>query len=268
MIAKIRFFICMLILVIATIILFPIQYIFVKLKLRAVRKIPKLWHRLAMKLAGVRITVKGDIPQSRPLMIIANHTSWTDIPVLGSLMELCFIAKQEVNEMPGANLLARMQRTVFVKREEKRGVGNQVNEITQRLLDGDVMVLFGEGSTGNGSKVGQFKSSLLGAAQYAVSSGDIEKVMIQPVSIAYTGLQGIPLGHFTRTKSAWYGDLDLGPHALYILMKSSWDIEVSFGEAIEFTKESNRRQIALESQAQVRNMFVKSIHKRGDEVLA
>ena len=268
MIAYIRLMIMLLVLVPFTLLLLPFQILALALKLNVSKKIPLIWHRAVLRLVGIRVTLKGTIPTTGPLMIIANHISWTDIPVLGSIMELCFIAKQEVNEMPGAGFLSRMQRTVFVKREEKRAVGEQVNQITQRLLDGDVMVLFGEGSTGNGSRVGAFKSSLLGAAQYAISNSEIEKVIIQPVSIAYTGLQGMPLGHFTRAKAAWYGDLPLSPHAFYILLKSAWDVEVTFGEPIEFTKDSKRRVIAGEVRQQVRDMFVKSVHRRTDDVLA
>jgi len=267
MIARFRFVLVLICLLPITILLLPIQFIAVKLQLGLRKKIPLLWHRLALKLVGMNVVVKGNPPTHGSLFIVANHVSWTDIPVMGSIMELCFIAKQEVDELPGARTLARMQRTVFVKREEKNAVGEQVNEITQRILAGDVMVLFGEGSTGDGSHIGEFKSSLLGAAQYAITGGGVKEVIIQPVSIAYTGLQGMPLGRFTRSNTAWCGDLDLAPHALYIMLKSAWDVEVTFGEPIRFDEHTNRRKVASEVREQVRNMFVQSIHQRGEEVL-
>ncbi len=268
MTARIRFIFIAALLGIITLFVLPIQALLLKLRSPLARKLPMVWHGLALRLIGMRVKVKGAPVSDRPLMIIANHTSWTDIPVLGSLVEVCFIAKQEVDEMPGAGLLARMQRTVFVKREEKRAVGKQVDAITERLVNGDAMVLFGEGSTGNGSHVGPFKSSLLGAAQYAVASGAVDKAIIQPVSIAYTGLHGIPLGHVTRARTSWCGIQELTPHAIYILLKSAWDVEVRFGEPMEFTNAANRRKLAVDTRQRVREMFVSSIHKRDNNLVS
>ena len=266
MIERLRFYLVVFILGIITALLIPVQWLALKFNLGISRKIPMLWHKIATSLVGVRIRVTGNIPTKRPMMIVSNHISWMDIPVLGSIMELSFIAKSEVNEMPGANLLSRLQRTIYVVRDEKRKAGQQAQEITQRMLDGDAVVLFGEGTTHDGNRIGTFKSALLGAAQFALKDEAVESVLIQPVSIAYTKLHGMPMGRYTRAKAAWYGDMTLGSHAVNIIMQGAWDVEVIFGDPIVFDEDSNRRHVTKDIQSQVRNNFLNTLHDRDNNV--
>ena len=260
MIARIRLFLIIVLLGIVLIVLAPVQLIALKLSPRLARKIPILWHRISTKLVGLKINVSGEPPTDRPLILISNHVSWLDIPVLGTLMELSFVAKHEVNEIPGANFMARLQRTIFVVREDKRQVGNQAKEITKRLLEGEGVVLFGEGTTHDGNRIGNFKSALLGSAQYALAEDDIESVYIQPVSIAYTRLHGMPMGRHARAKAAWYGDMTLGPHAMNVMLQSAWDVEVTFGKPVKFVEGTNRREITSQLQMEIREMFLGSLH--------
>ena len=267
MIARLRLYIVIFILAIVTLFLIPVQWMAIKLNLGIARKLPMLWHKIATKLVGLRIRVTGNIPAKRPMMIVSNHISWMDIPVLGSVMELSFIAKSEVNQMAGANLLSRLQRTIFVVREEKRKAGKQAQEITRRMLEGSAVVLFGEGTTHDGNRIGEFKSALLGAAQFALADDNVESVLIQPVSIAYTRLHGMPMGRYTRAKAAWYGDMRLGSHAINIMLQSAWDVDVIFGEPIIFDGNSNRRQVTKEIQLQVRDNFLNTLHDRKSDII-
>lgn len=267
MIQRLRFYFVFFVLGLITALLIPVQWLALKFNLGISRKIPMIWHKIATSLVGVRIHVTGNIPTKRPMMIVSNHISWMDIPVLGSVMELSFIAKSEVNEMPGANLLSRLQRTIYVVRDQKRKAGQQAQEITQRMLDGDAVVLFGEGTTHDGNRIGTFKSALLGAAQFALKDEAVESVLIQPVSIAYSKLHGMPMGRYTRAKAAWYGDMTLGSHAVNIIMQGAWDVEVIFGDPIVFDEQSNRRNVTKEIQSQVRNNFLNTLHDRKNDII-
>ncbi|MEZ5799762.1 MAG: 1-acyl-sn-glycerol-3-phosphate acyltransferase [Nitratireductor sp.] len=95
-----------------TILLAPVQLVAMKFFKPLSRKLPVLWHRIALWLIGTRVHVTGQRPKKRPLLIVANHVSWSDILILGSVMELCFIAKAEVRSWPGISVLAMLQRTV------------------------------------------------------------------------------------------------------------------------------------------------------------
>ena len=86
-------------------------------------------------------------------------------------------------------------------------------EIAQRLAEGDPVVLFGEGTAGDGNRVLPFRTALIGAARDAIASAEhVPQVWIQPLSIAYVSQQGIPLGRHLRPRAAWYGKMKLVPH--------------------------------------------------------
>nr|WP_246226027.1 lysophospholipid acyltransferase family protein [Chelativorans xinjiangense] len=226
------------------------------------RVVPRLWHRLALKVLGIRVQTKGAAAAERPLLIAANHISWTDIMVLGSLGGMHFIAKSDVRDWPVMGSLARLQRTVFVERERRRASSGQMREIAARLADGDPMVLFAEGTTGGGSRVLPFKSMLFGAAQLALGALPAERVLVQPVAIAYMRKNGLPLDRRERGDVAWIGDTALLPHLKTMLGAGVIDVEVHFGEPIPFCAESDRKAVARAAENEVRRMLVAALRRR------
>ena len=226
------------------------------------RKIARLWHRAALFVIGVRVKVTGSPPLARPVLIVSNHVSWSDILVLGSVMELCFIAKSEVRHWPGVNLLAWLQRTVFIDRTRRRLAAHQANNISARLRAGDAMVLFAEGTTGDGHKVGPFKSALIGAAQAALREARLAQVTIQPVAIGYTRLHGLPLGRLHQGRAAWPGDVALAPHLFAFLCAGCYDVEVVFCAPIRFSGAGNRKYVAAQCHDSVRTALSQVMRMR------
>jgi 1-acyl-sn-glycerol-3-phosphate acyltransferase len=190
-------------------------------------------------------------------MIVANHVSWADILVLGSIGEICFVAKDEVRTMPGVSQLARLQRTVFVRREKKREAAVQADTIASRLLEGDAMVLFPEGTTGNGNKLLGFKSALFGAPLMAMEQAGIETIFVQPVAIAYNTLHGMPLGRYHQTMASWPGDIELAPHLAEFFRQGAFDVDVSLGECISVDNTATRKEITARCFEAVRQEFSK-----------
>ena len=219
---------------------------------------PRLWYRLAARALGLRVHAIGALAGQRPLLIAANHVSWIDIVVLGSMAEISFIAKSEMAGWPVIGALARWQRTIFVERDNRRRSGHQVDEIAGRLASGKALVLFPEGTTNDGNSVGAFKSTLFGAAAGAMSA-DGSAVQVQPVAIAYTRLQGLPMGRRHRPHAAWIGDQDLAPHVLALLRTGGIDVEVRFGEPFLSDGSSGRKQAAARAQAEVQSMMAASL---------
>src|SRR5690606_1510882 len=145
---------------------------------------------------------------------------------LGSVADVVFIAKSEVRAWPVFGWLARLQRSVFVEREVRRKTGAQISDVSARLLAGEVVVLFAEGTTSDGNRVMSFNSSLFGAASAALSGAPDGKVHIQPVSVAYVGIHGVPMGRYHRPVAGWPGDVALGPHLLRVIRDGALDVEV------------------------------------------
>lgn len=222
------------------------------------RRAPRLWHRMVVRLLGLRIHIHGVPTQQRPLLIAANHVSWTDIMALAASSDVHFIAKAEVAGWPLFGLLARMQRTVFIDRNRPGSAGEQASTIAARLANGEPMVLFAEGTTSDGNFVLPFKSSLFAAAQMTLettSEAGGGSAVVQPVAIAYTRLHGMPMGRRNRIKASWIGDQTLIPHLGRLLARGGIDVELHFGEPIAFGSEISRKQIARNAENQVRNML-------------
>lgn len=225
------------------------------------RRAPRLWHRLVTRLLGLRIHVRGEPATQRPLLIASNHTSWTDIMVIGSLADVHFIAKSQVAGWPLLGTLSKLQRTVFVERERKRKSGEQAGEIAGRLTSGEPLVLFAEGTTSDGNLVLPFKSTLFAAAGMALEEGGGDTVSIQPVAIAYTRLHGLPMGRRHRLHASWIGDQTLLPHLVALLREGAMDVEVHFAEPVAFRAGASRKEVAREVERRVRAMMTAALRK-------
>lgn len=260
--AGFRLFVAIPAMAVATALMAPLQIIAIAGASPLARRLPVAWHRLALKMVGVRVRVSGEIPRDRPLLIVANHVSWSDIMVLGSIMELCFIAKSEVRSWHGINWLARMQRTVFIDREQRSHVVTQADSIAARLVQGDAMVLFAEGTTGDGHRLRPFKSALFGALHAALKQSRASHVTVQPVTIGYTRLHGLPLGRLHQARAAWPGDVELAPHLFAFLRHGAYDVEVVFGETADFSAETNRKDIARAMYQTIRGDFARVMRMR------
>ncbi|MDQ2632561.1 MAG: 1-acyl-sn-glycerol-3-phosphate acyltransferase [Pseudomonadota bacterium] len=255
MIGRIRLVVALACVVVSTLVLAPLQLIAMKTRLWSEWRVLRLWHRVNCRALGFRIHQHGELTDRRPLVVAANHVSWTDISVIGSRCDVSFIAKADMAAWPVMGWLARLQRTIFIERERRRTSGAQASEIAQRLAAGEAVVLFAEGTTGDGNIVLPFKSTLFGAATMAISEGAVDKVYIQPLAIAYTRVQGMPMGRRDRPLAAWIGDTELAPHAAALLREGAVDVELHFGQATEFCAGDSRKEATRLVEADVRSML-------------
>ena len=176
-----------------------LQVVFLALKLPLAKWLPVAYHRFVCRVMGVRITVQGAPSRMRPLLLASNHISWLDIPVISAVAPVSFIAKSEVAGWPVIGWLAKLQRSVFVARERRSQTGVITRHIADRLGRGDAMLLFPEGTTSDGNRIRTFRSALVGAAEALVADGgDGAAIHIQPMALAYTRINGLPLGRPER----------------------------------------------------------------------
>ena len=167
----------------------------------------RFYWAVVCRLLGLRVRLVGTpaTTRDRAVVFVSNHSSWLDVPVLGGHLEVCFVSKDEVGGWPLVGTIARLGRTVFVSRQ-RQATGRERDLMRGRLAAGDSLMLFPEGTTSDGSRVLPFRSSF-----FAVAEGE-EPPLIQPVSVVYDRLGGLPTGRASRPVFAWYGDMDLATH--------------------------------------------------------
>ena len=252
LLGQIRFYGTVLLAALALVVLLPFHFIALYVSGRSTMKVAQLWQRFVCFLIGIRVTVTGAPADERPLLLLSNHNSWLDIPILASVAPVSFVAKREVASWPMVGFLARTQRTVFVDRDRRHATGAQADEIAGRLSKGDIIVLFAEGTSSDGNKVLPFRSALVGAAQRAIEDGGVATV--QPVAIAYKRMLGLPLGRQHRPLVAWYGGTDLLPHLKRILSEGGIDVNVVFGPARTLSAADNRKAATQQAGELVRKL--------------
>lgn len=144
------------------------------------------WARAFLSEAGVQLRIEGHPVAQGPVLLVANHQSWLDIPTLHAARHCRFISKAEIANWPIVGHLARAAGTLFVKRSSRRDTQRTVQAMTGALQDGDILAVFPEGTTGNGRELLPFHGNMLQAAIDA-------DVAVQPVAMtfvdAHTGLR-------------------------------------------------------------------------------
>lgn len=243
--SRLRAFIIIAAFFIVTLPCMAVQWLFLKLRLPAARSFPHRYHRFVAFLFGIHIKVVGKPVHGEGVLIVANHTSWADIIIFSAVAPISFVAKSEVANWPFFGTLARLQRTVFVERQRRSATGETRDAIRERLLAGDALVLFPEGTSHDGNRVLPFKSALLGAAEAVLADG--RHVKVQPVSTAFTGLHGLPMGRENRPLFAWYGDMEMVPHLWEAILAGPLDVVVQFHEPFSLDV-MDRKTLAARAQ--------------------
>ena len=198
-----------------TLVAAPIQFALLAVPGRGKARFARLYWAVNCRLMGVSVRVVGEpaTGRGRPVVYASNHSSWLDVPVLGGRLHACFVAKDDVGGWPVVGQVARLGRTIFVSRQ--RGTtGREYSDMRRRLAAGDDLLLFPEGTSSDGSGVLPFHSSFFAAAKPSGQTVAEPTIMplVQPVSVVYDRLAGLPVGNARRAVFAWYGDMDLASH--------------------------------------------------------
>ena len=233
----------------------PWQSSAIYFKLKRRKTLPNRYSSFLCRLFGLRVTMIGRPVQDRGVLMVANHTSYLDIIVLGGAARVSFVAKSEVNSWPFFGLMARLYETVFVERSRRSQAGVARDQLRVRLQAGDALVLFPEGTSNDGNRVLPFKSALMGAVEAEIgtdAAGRVTHVPVQPVSISYVGFHGMPMGRENRPLFAWYGDMELVPHLWEAVTAGPIDVVVEFHPPMSIDDMGGRKPLAARAEAVVR----------------
>ncbi len=227
--------------------------------------LPRRFHRLTCWCLGVRRRVRGTPPPAGTgALIVSNHVSWLDIGVIGAEREVAFVAKSEVGQWPVVGFLADLQRTLYIDRQRRGATAGVAATMGERIANGEEVVLFAEGTTGDGTRILPFRSSLLGAAHQAMGDAAAD-VTVYPLTITYTGWQGLPGGRIGRAALAWYGDTELWPHLKHVLACGTIDAELVWGEPIVMGRATSRKEATRLAEASVRKARQRAVTGRAEQ---
>ncbi len=206
---------------------------------------PRWFLRRVGRIAGARVEVIG-IPLRRDVFYISNHLSWIDILALGGASGTAFVAKAEIGETPVVGWLASLNRTVYVKRENRMGVAEQINQLRDALADNWAIAVFPEGTTTDGRSLLPFKTPML-----RVLEPPPPGVMVQPVLLDY-GAVGEEIG--------WVGEEGGINNARRVLARRhSFPLRIHFLEPFDPRDFPGRKAIAAESRRRIEEALVAAL---------
>jgi 1-acyl-sn-glycerol-3-phosphate acyltransferase len=214
-------------------------------------RLPLLFHKGLARSLGIRITCHGRPPSQKGVLYVVNHLSWADIPVLGARIDAAFVAKSDVAGWGMVGWLATLARTVYVDRTRRTTTAEQRDSITERLRRGDNIILFPEGTNSDGVDMLPFKSSL-----FAVTDG-LPDLIVQPVTIAYTRVNGLPVTRQRLPDLAWVGDTELMPHAASFMALGRVRAELLFHPPVRAADFSSRKALSRHCETVIHSGYRK-----------
>lgn len=196
------------------------------------------WSRWILRIAGVRLRVVGEVLRGGGLLV-GNHLSYLDIPVLAAVRPVSFLSKAEVAHWPVLGWLARAVGVLFVQREDKRSLPQVAARLVDEVSRGHLVLFFPEGTSTSGDELLPFRPALLAPAAAA-------QLPVHHVALRYRTPSGAPPA---REAVCWWGDTGFGPHALRLLGLPAIEAQVRFGA--EPVVRADRKELARALQAAV-----------------
>jgi lyso-ornithine lipid O-acyltransferase len=174
------------------------------------------WHRRLLRCLSVRVQIEGTIfPDA---LLVGNHVSWLDIPVIGTQGPVRFLSKAEVRRWPLIGWMSELAGTLFIARGAHQ-VGEAVRQVRACILAGYPVVVFPEGTTSDGRQVHRFHPRLFAIRQQT-------ELAVQPVALRYgLGPEPDPVAPFV-------GDDTLVAHLWRLLRHPGMDVWVAFLDPI------------------------------------
>jgi len=198
---------------------------------------PRLFLGLTGWIVGASVTRSGQ-PIRRNVVFISNHISWIDILVIAGSTGSAFVAKAEIRAAPVVGWLSTLNRTVFVAREDRTGVGEQIDRLREALTDVWSVTIFPEGTTDDGRSLLPFKSALL-----KILEPPPPDVVVQPLLLDYGTL---------GPEISWLG-LESGKNnALRVLAQPGrFAVGIRFLEPFSPSEFVGRKAIAAEARIRI-----------------
>lgn len=195
------------------------------------RFVMKTWSRCLLPVLGVRLQTSGSAPAT-PFLMVSNHLSYVDIPLIGSRTGAIFVAKSEIANWPVIGFICRSINTIFIDRTLRRDIPRVIKTIHRELELGMGVVVFAEGTSSMGAEVLPFRTSLLEIAVRA-------EIPVSYAALSYHTRAG---DEPAEMSVCWWGGMGFGPHLWKLLMLDGVDAKLVFGD--EQIRDDDRKRLA------------------------
>jgi 1-acyl-sn-glycerol-3-phosphate acyltransferase len=220
------------------------------------RRLIRRWSGRLLRMLAIEARVHGNLPPSGGnLLVVSNHVSWLDVVVLHSVQPVRFIAKSDLARWPLAGRLIRDSGTLFVERERRRDTHRVNRQAAAALAAGDVVAVFPEGTTTDGTTMLPFKSSLLQPIVDAEGH-------VLPVAIRYRAADGTP-----STAPAYDGDTSLVDSFRAVVRERRLVVELHLAAPLSAST-MHRRELTRAAETAVREALGLPAAGRGTDPAA
>ena len=237
---------CLSIFIVITI---PIQSLFNIFKFELKNIYPLFFYKVIKNIVGINIDTEGlkkNYKKNTGILYVANHVSWFDILCLGSILNARFIAKREVASMGIFGFLARLSNTFFIDNSNKNMVFQYNEFIREKLINGESLILFPEGTTSDGNSIGKFKSSL-----FECLNSNEGVINVQPISICYVRKNNIPMGIYSRRFIAWIGEISMVNSMKEFLSSGTITVSLIFHPQVSMENFKDRKELSSFCENQI-----------------
>ncbi|MBN8530688.1 MAG: 1-acyl-sn-glycerol-3-phosphate acyltransferase [Alphaproteobacteria bacterium] len=201
-------------------------------------RLVQIFFKLALRAMGVRWSAKGTPPPAgTPALMVSNHLSYIDIFVLCAATGAIFIAKEDIRGWPVVRHFVNSAGTLYVSRKPQ-AMKEEAAQLRDTLLSGQRLVLFAEGTTGTGTRILPFRSGFFSLCE------ELPDLPVYPVSLAYTAIDGIPVGRNWLPHVAWYGDMTFAGHLWQFLGLGRMTVGLRFHAPVTSRQIGDRKMLA------------------------
>ena len=217
----------------------PLYHIATSLRKTSHTPLALFYLRTLNRILNVRVHVVGKPEGKGPFFLASNHASWLDIPVLGSILPMDFMALGSLQQYHGFGFMARQGRSQFISGTQGRSLLSERGTFEAKLREGTSMAFFPESMIGTGNSLYAFRSSFMG-----MQDEHGAPIAVIPVSISYSYVSGMPMSRKTRACFGWRGNCSVAETIWNAACLGAMDVVVSFHSPMKDETGAERTEIA------------------------
>lgn len=199
------------------------------------------WAKSFVRISGFEVEVVGEKPQA-PFFLVSNHLGYIDIPIIRSQIETLYVSKSEVGEWPLAGKIVKDMGTIFIDRRNHRDIPRAGEEILKSLSRGEGVVVFPEGTSGNGRDLLAINSSFF---EFPASN----EIPVVVMTLSYRTSEGDP---DPSSAVSWWDDTPFPKHIFNLFKLKNPAVTLRFGEVVS---DANRKTLARQVEGEMRSIF-------------